>query len=323
MVQRKVSKVDLSKYKDVEKPIFIPYAEKFVDLSAMPRWDLPEKVIIKAAVCGAMFTDENNPNHPMTIDEIKREIDDCIDAGVSGVHIHVRDANGLPTGDPKILRSVIEPIRKRVGMNVVIDGCTFFGDSFEEVMLPLTEGLFEVSPVNTCATYIDQLLFVLPPETMKAHTKIAQELGIKPQIAVYNTGDIMTCKRNLIDTGILEKPYYWIIVIGLPGWSPIPNPSIMFETLVMYKRLIKDIDPDSVIMVCASGRATGYLSTAAMLLGMHVRVGMEDSIWLYPHKEDLISNNREVVESTIRIAHELGGKVATADEYREIIGIKG
>ena len=320
--EENVMKIDMSKYKDVPVPLFIPYAEQFVDLSRLPKWDIPDKVIVKAAVNGAMLSKENNPNLPITIDEIKSATDDCIDAGVSGVHIHVRDEDGLPTGDIGLLNTIVNPIRKRVGMDVVIDGCTVFGDRFEDVMEPLAEGLFEVSPVNTCAIYTDQVIFANPIPSMKAHTEIAQELNIKPQIAVYNMGDIDVCKRNLIDTGILKKPYYWIIVIGLSGWSPLPNPLVMFETLAMYKRLIDDIDPESVIMVCASGRATGYLSTAAMLLGMHVRVGMEDSIWVQPHKDDIISSNKETVKSTIRIAHELGREVATADEYRDMVGIK-
>lgn len=321
-MEKKVPKIDMSRYKDVPVPLFIPYAEQFVDFSRLAKWDIPEKVIVKAAVNGAMLSKENNPNIPVSVDEIKSDIDDCIDAGASGVHIHIRDKDGLPTGDIGILNSIINPIRERVGTNIVIDGCTVFGESFEDIMQPLTEGLFEVSPVNTCAMYTDQVNFALPIPSMKAHTEIAQEFNIKPQIAIYNMGDIDVCKRNLIDTGILKKPYYWIIVIGLPGWSPLPNPLIMFETLVMYKRLIDDIDPESVIMVCASGRATDYLSTAAMLLGMHVRIGMEDSIWIHPHKDDIMSSNKETVESTIRIAHELGREVATADEYRDMVGIK-
>lgn len=293
----------------------------FVDLSGQERWEIPDKVIVKAAVTGALFSKAENPNHPCTPDEVKAAIAESIDAGASSVHIHLRDKVGLPTGDMDLYRETIDPLKEKYGDDVLIDGCALFGMNFEEVMRPVTAGLFEVCPVNATAVYVGDTLFAVPPQTMQAGVKIMQELNCKPQIAVYTAGDINNAKRYLIDTGILAKPYYWIIVANLPGCFPMPDPLSMTEGLPFLVRRIREIEPESVIMVCASGRASNYLSTLAMLMGLHVRVGMEDTIYRYPHRDDLITNNREVVESTVRIAAELGREVATAHDYRKIVGI--
>lgn len=294
----------------------------FVDLSGQKRWNIPDKVIIKAAVTGALFSKAENPNHPCTPDEIRAAIAESIEAGASSVHIHLRDKSGLPTGDMKLYHETIDPIKEKYGDGVLIDGCALFGATFEEVMRPVTEGLFEVCPVNTTAVYIGDTLFAVPPQTMQAAAKIMRELNCKPQIAVYTSGDIDNAKRYLIDTGILAKPYYWIVVPSLPGCFPMPDPLAMAEGLSFLVRRIREIDAGSVIMVCAAGRASNYLSTLAILMGLHVRVGMEDTIYHHPHRDELLKSNRESVESAIRVASELGRAAATARDYREIVGIR-
>jgi len=317
---------DLKKLLKTPNIVGVPYGlqlrgSPFVDLSVQKKWEIPKKIIIKAAVTGALFSKTENPNHPCTPEEIKAAIAESIEAGASSVHIHLRDKSGLPTGDIKLYHEMINPLKEKYGEDLLIDGCALFGATFEEVMRPVTEGLFEVCPVNTTAVYIGDTLFSMPPQTMRAAVKIMQSLKCKPQIAVYTAGDITNAKRYLIDTGILEKPYYWIIVPNLPGCFPMPDPLAMAEGLSFLVRRIIEIDAASVIMVCASGRAANYLSTLAMLMGLHVRVGMEDTIYRHPHEDELLKSNREAVESAIRIAAELGREVATAHDYRKIVGI--
>lgn len=319
--------IDLKKYKTIPGPIANPYGlelrgNPFVDLSMQEKWNIPEKVIIKVAITGALFSKIENPNHPTTPEEIREAGLKSCEAGATSIHIHVRDKYGIPTGDLDIYRFVIEPIREKYKDEVVIDGCALFGLTLDKMLEPVIEGLFEVCPVNTTAVYIGNTLFAIPPKTMQAATEIMQEVGCKPQVAVYTPGDIDNAKRYLIDTKILRKPYYWIIVPALPGCSPMPNQFAMLDSLLEFVRRIYEIDKDSIIMVCASARATCYLSTLALLLGLHIRVGMEDTIYRYPHKDDFIKNNKEIVESTIKIAKELGREVATADDYRRLVGIR-
>ncbi len=318
--------IETNKYKNIPGPFVQPYGLElrgnfFVDLSNQAKWSIPEKVIIKVAITGALFSKAENPNHPCVPEEIRKEALESVEAGATSLHIHVRDKYGIPTGDLDIYRYVINSVKEKFGRNIVVDGCALFGGKIIEMLKPVMEGLFEVCPVNTTAVYIGNTLFAIPPKTMQAAAEIMQEVGCKPQIAVYTHGDIDNAKRYLIDTKILKKPYYWIIVPALPGCEPMPNQFAMAESLLTFIRRIYEIDENSIIMVCASARASSYLSTLALILGLHIRIGMEDTIYRFPHRNELIKSNKEVVESIVKITRELGREVATADEYRAMVGI--
>jgi len=111
--------------------------------------------------------------------------------------------------------------------------------------------------------------------------------------------------------------------MGNPGWGYIEDQFSMIELLPFVFKELKKIDPDCAIMVDMAGRASLHIVTLAMLLGAYgARVGMEDSLYTYPHKDEKISSNRLVVEKTVEIAEALGRKRGTADDYRRFIGIK-
>jgi 3-keto-5-aminohexanoate cleavage enzyme len=219
---------------------------------------------------------------------------------------------------------VIDPIREKYGDRVHFDGETAFGETFDEAMLPITEGLLESSAMNTTATYVGDTIIAFSPSFLKTSTKLIQEHNRKAQLAVYNLGDVDNADRFLIKTGILKQPYEWIVVPGMPGCCPMPNERAMCESLLSFVNRIREVDPAErpFIFVCSAGRATSYLTALAIVLGLHVRIGMEDTIWKYPHKDDLITSNRELVLSTIEIARQLGREPATADDYRRLVGLK-
>jgi 3-keto-5-aminohexanoate cleavage enzyme len=94
----------------------------------------------------------------------------------------------------------------------------------------------------------------------------------------------------------------------------------MISALTRYVQAIREITPDCVISVCAAGRASTYLATLALLMGLHVRVGMEDTVYAWPHKDDLLTSNREHFVLVRDIARNLGRELMTADEYFAAIG---
>ena len=99
------------------------------------------------------------------------------------------------------------------------------------------------------------------------------------------------------------------------------NPFAMVDVLMHYVRRIKEIDEDSNIMVCAAGRAGTYLATMALLLGLNIRIGMEDTVWLYPHQDIKISSNLQTFNKFRQIIESLGREITTADEYRKLLGM--
>ena len=180
-------------------------------------------------------------------------------------------------------------------------------------------GLFDALPVNTTAILRRQHVFAAARGDRKA--RLAQEAGAKPIISVYDDGDIDNARRFLVASGLLAKPYYWLILPALPGCSPMHTPEQMVDGLMRMVRSIRAIDEDAFILVCAAGRASTYLATFALLLGLHVRVGMEDTLWPYPHRDDIIQRNVEHFQQMRQIAALLGRELMTPAEYRQAIGL--
>ncbi len=99
------------------------------------------------------------------------------------------------------------------------------------------------------------------------------------------------------------------------------NPRQMISGLTRIVDSTMDINPNSIISVCASGRPSVYLVTLAMLMGLHVRLGMEDTVWRYPHRDELVSSNLQQLEAVKAIAENLGRNPMSGARYREVLGV--
>jgi len=287
----------------------------------MPRWDAPPKAIISAAINGAFFTKAENPNQPQTPEEIIASAEECIAAGAQVVHVHARDARGYNVLDAGLFSEVLRHLRGR-HQNVAFDACLVAVDDEEcdglEAML--ASGLIDGVPVNTTAIILGDNLFVKPPHAIIEKTRLILDAGLTPQLAVYTDGDVDNARRLLIDSGLLRGPLTWLVLPGLPGCSPMYSPDSMVDGLMRMVRLIRHVDPGAVIMVCAGGRASSHLATLALLLGLHVRVGMEDTIWRWPHRDEMIESNAAFYADIRRTAELLGRELMPADEFRTLMG---
>lgn len=278
-------------------------------------------MVIRAAICGAFFDKEQNPNQPITLDEIKAAALDAVAAGACSVHFHVRDEQGRPTKNLEYFRHVIAHVQERVGDAVVYDGEAQMGATFEEAHSPVFAGLFDIAPVIPHVGNLGDTIRVTPIPTMRAQAESMIEHGVKPEIAVHDTCSLDNAYRYLIAPGILGRPLCWLILPALPGLFYMPNPTAMLEGLTLLVRRIREIDPESVITVCAAGRAGLYLATTAIMMGLHVRIGMEDVIYRFPNSHQLVQSNGELIRAAVDIAAHLGRRPATADEFRRIAGI--
>jgi uncharacterized protein (DUF849 family) len=153
--------------------------------------------------------------------------------------------------------------------------------------------------------------------------------GVKPELAIHSTGEIELAKRKLIDTGILKKPYNWLLLYGLPfsvGRTLVSGVSVndaqdMSMHLFMMVDQIRKIDPDSIISVCAAGRATLYMTTLATMMGLHIRVGVEDTPWKFPNSDMRLRTNLEMFTMAKEIAALLGRAPGDANYYRGLVGL--
>ena len=292
-----------------------------------PKWDIPAEIAINVAVSGRFESDASGTQHPTSIDTYVDEASKVIEAGACGVHIDftwVTDNKGrrLDRDLPPVeaYTAVIDPLRARFGRGFVANLNVLNGTSFDMCMSPAKAGLAEVAP---CAPGHPEAFAVPAITTLEA-------TGVKPELAVHSTGEIELAKRRLIDTGILKKPYYWIVLYGLPfatGRTLISGTSVndaqqMSQHMFMMVDQIRRIDPTSVITVCAAGRATLYMTTLATMMGLHIRVGVEDTPWKHPNSDARLKDNLEMFSMAKDLAMLLGRKPCTADQYRKLLGLK-
>lgn len=290
-----------------------------------PKWDVPEKIAINVAVAARAGAGESSA-YPVDIEEYIDSASEVIEVGAVGVHIDftwVTDSKGrrldqdLPPTEAYGL--VLEPLRKRFGNDFVSNLNVLNGKTFDECMSPATAGLAEVAP---CAAGHPEE-FVIPA------VKTLQESGVSPEIVIHSSGEIEFAKRRLFDTGIVKGPSNWIVLFGLPvnvgrtlvsgAW--VTDTRSMATHLMLMVEQIKQIDPAAAITVCNAGRANLYITTLATMLGLNIRVGLEDSGWKHPNRDELTASNLELFTRAQTIAAELGRTVATADEYRTQIGL--
>ena len=318
----KASKL-LEKYGSMKMAEVVRYnPEVYCDVAAIPQWDIPKKVILGVAVTGSFIDKRQNPNQPYTHDEILDQAISCVKAGATYLHFHVRDEEGRNIGDVNEYKKVIQPLRKKYGKKVFIDGCPLFGKDFEEANAPVTEGLFEIGIVNPVCTFVSENVRWLPPPTIRAQCEYFQALGRKIMVSVHDTASIDNINRFLIKPGLLKKPYLFAILADLPGMFYMPNPRAMVEGLTLLVNRLKELDSDCQILVCCSGRASVYLATLSVLMGLHFRVGTEDTVWRYPHRNEKLKSNLQAFLTAKAICELLGREIATADDQRKILGIK-
>ena len=284
-------------------------------------WQIPAKLAVSVAITGAFFRHKQNPNQPLSPQAIRDAAREVLRAGASTVHIHVRDDQGFNVLSFERFKEVIEPL-KREYPSLAVDGCLVpaLDGEWEIMKRVLDSKLLDAAPVNATATYVGDSLFAKPAPILMEKTRLIVESGAVPEIAVYTDGDVSNADRFLIKSGLIKTPAVWLILPALPGCSPMENPRQMIDGLTRSAAAIRDIDPDGVIMVCAAGRASMYVATLAAVMGLHIRIGMEDTYWLWPHRDDRISSNLQIFELASQLAAVVGRPVATPEEYRQLIG---
>ncbi len=204
-------------------------------------------------------------------------------------------------------------------------GCPEGGRNFEECMAPLVEfrGIIETAPITVSTVCLAGNYTVAGNvRAVQAHVEVMQDVGCKPEVVMHNVGDISLVKRWLIDTKVLKKPYSFRIALGNPGWGYVEDPFAMAQLLPFMMQQLKKIDPECSIMIDQAGRGGLYILNLGMMIGDYgVRVGMEDAIYMYPHKDEMMRDNVSVVKTVASIAKSLGRRIGAAADYRKIIGI--
>ena len=297
-----------------------------MDFGLSPKWEVPDKVIVGIAAYGVFIDKEQNPNQPVSAQEALQATQPCIDLGAIAVHTHARGIKGGlydPGAARTYLHSVLDPIRQKYGDRVVTDGgIGYYGKTMSENLFPVDERLYEVVILNPSVGQMGDYIRVYSPKVVQDEVKYVQERGMKVLVDIHDTTHINNAKKWLIDTGLLQKPYFWHILGPVDGgFIHMGSLRGMVDGLLYLVDRIREVDKESIIYVSQSGRASRYLVALSLLLGLNVRIGMEDTIWKWPHEDERIQSNTEEVRYAIELARSLGREPITASAYRKMIGL--
>jgi len=271
-----------------------------------------EKLIVTAAITGSRITRETAPHIPITPEEIVQSAIECWEAGAAMVHIHVRDPKtGLGCQDIELFRQVVEPLRKKTDLVLCLTTSGIPGRN-----LPIEERLTslelepELASFDAGSINLGGSAFINTPEFLEAAAARMKSKGVKPELEVFDVGMIVTCLR-MRDQGFLAEPLHFQFVLGTPWGSPATPKSFL--------HLYEYLPENSTWSIIGIGKGHLPMSMMGLIMGGHIRVGMEDNI--YYQKGALARNNAQFVERIVRIAKEYGRKVATPEEARKILSL--
>lgn len=272
---------------------------------------MAEPVIITAALVGAELTRENTPYLPLSPDEIAAEAQAAYLAGAAMVHLHARTADGIPTQDIEDYRRIIEAVRARVPQ-VIIQVSTggAVGMQAEERLQPLAL-LPDMASLTTGTVNFGEEVFFNSLPMVREFARAMQMRKIRPELEIFDCGMIPSAMR-LLKEGLLNEPLHFNLVLGVPGGAA--------GTIKNLLHMVESLPPNSTWTASGIGASQLPLTTAAILLGGHVRVGLEDNI--YYQRGILSQGSAPLVERAARLAKELGRSPATPEEARQILHLE-
>ena len=285
--------------------------------------------IVTCAVTGNLTMREQNPALPVTPAEIAQSAVDAARAGASVVHLHARDpATGRGTTRAELFDEIVARIRD-AGCDVILNLSTGEGGRFipsdddpkvaapgstlmrPELRVAHVERLRpEVCTLDFNTMFSGTAVVINTPRNLEIMAQRILAAGVVPEIEIFDTGDLQLALA-FIERGILHVPLMWQIVLGVRYGAMADTQTMMY----FAQRLPRDAQWTAF----GIGRMAFPMLAQSYLLGGHVRIGMEDTVYL--DKGVLAPNNAALVEKGVRIVEHLGGRIATVAEAREMLGV--
>jgi 3-keto-5-aminohexanoate cleavage enzyme len=275
--------------------------------------ELSNKVILTAAITGAVTPKSINSNIPMTPEEISEDAYRVWQAGASVVHFHMRDDQGLGTMDKERFKKTMELLRGNHPDCDVVVNFTTAGDNRATDDERLAHLPYETPEIGTfdagSFNWMPDGVFVNSPQFLERLGRTLTELNIKPEFEIFDSGQMYNV-AHYTKLGILNAPLHYQFVLGVPGAMPAD-----VESLIYLKNLLP---ADSTWGAFGVGRDNQKVVYATLALGGHVRVGLEDNVYL---SRGVKATNLQLVERAVRVIREFGKDVATPDEARQILSL--
>ncbi len=286
-------------------------------------------VIITCAVTGAGDTTSRSDLIPITPEQVANAAIEAAQAGAAVCHIHVRDPEtGKGSRDPELFKQTLDIIRES-GVDMIINLTAGMGGDWvpseEDPSLP-GPGTDMIGPearlehVLLCKPEICSLdcgtmnfggnyTYINTAPFLRTMAEIVRDIGVKPELEVFDLGQIRLA-RSLIDDGLINAPPMFQICLGIPWGAGADT-----ETMTAMKQALP---ADAIWAGFGISRMQMPMVAQAVLLGGNVRVGLEDNIFL---DRGVLASNGMLVERAVEIIERMGARVVGADEARTRLGL--
>ncbi|MDG1457223.1 MAG: 3-keto-5-aminohexanoate cleavage protein [Pseudoprimorskyibacter sp.] len=288
-------------------------------------------VFITAAITGSGGTQNRSPHVPRSPKQIAESAIAAAKAGAAVVHCHVRDPEtGVPSRRLQYYREVTDRVRG-ADVDVVLNltagmgGDMVFGGvekplptaagtdmiGASERVAHIAECLPEICTLDCGTMNFAEADYVMTntPGTLQAMGRMMTELGVKPEIEAFDTGHLWYAKQ-LVTDGILKSPALVQLCMGVPWGAP--------DDLNTFMAMVNNVPQDWTFSAFGLGRHQMPYVAASVLAGGHVRVGLEDNLWL---EKGVLATNAQLVEKACGIIEGLGARVIGPQEVRDKLGL--
>ena len=292
-----------------------PYIKDIYDLGRPHPTTPYSKLIINAAITGMVPMKDDSPHVPITVPEIIEDATRCCQAGASIIHVHARGEDGLPTYKKEVYAEIIRGIRANCPDAII---CTTTSgrkhNTFEkrsEVLELEGNSKPDMGSLTLGSLNFTKQASINTPKMIQdlAAKMIAHD--IVPEIEIFDIGMVNTAKI-FIKNEILVEPFYFNLLLG----SVFSVPATLFDLAYMVNSL-----PSAGQWAAAGiGRFQLKMNFASILMGGHVRVGIEDNIFYNQNNKEL-ATNEQLIQRIVKFSHTIGREVASASEARGLIGL--
>jgi len=292
------------------------------------------EVFVTCAVTGVGDTVGRSGRVPIAPAQIADAAIEAAQAGAAVVHIHVRDPEtGKGSRDPRLYREVVDRIRSS-DVDVVLNLTAGMGGDLvlggAEAPLPFDRGGTDLAGVEERLVHVEELrpeictidcgtmnfaaggdyVMVNTPTLIREMARRVRELGVRPELEVFDTGHLVLV-HELIRDGLVEEPVLIQLCTGIPYGAP--------DDLATLLSMVHRLPPGAIFSVFSIGRMQLPFVPLAALTGGNVRVGLEDNIYL---SRDLLAGNGELVERAITILEAMNVRTLGPDEVREQLALR-
>jgi 3-keto-5-aminohexanoate cleavage enzyme len=258
---------------------------------------------------GPIARKADNPNLPCSPAEIAAAAAESYEAGAAIVHVHLRDDREQPTADLDTARRVISMIEEACPAIVQLSTGVGLEVDYEDRMR-LVEARPRMATLNVCSMSFGPGEFRNPPAGVRRLAARMRELGVKPELEVYDTGHLDVALR-LLEEDLLEEPLQFSLVLGVAGGMSAAPSNLVHA--------VSRIPRGAAWQVIAIGQANLAMTTIGLALGGNARTGMEDTLMV--RRGVPASGNRELVARLAEIARAIERPVASVDEAGEQLGL--